>query len=193
MLENFDFNNLPKIVDLVFPLWGAPDSSDDFNLIDVGYIVRNNIYKAENSFQLRDSSGQFLSAVFLEEFSDNNQADLWMEEKSKNFSDYQKYQLNLVKEYLHYMDNKTLSLMQKDDIKLSLFVSTKKGSGKPLLDKVFEMLKNKGYKNIYLWTDSDCNYEWYFNHDYTLLNREIYKPFTRENRIFETFIFKKEL
>ena len=91
------------------------------------------------------------------------------------------------------MDNKCSDLMTDDDIKLVLFVSCHKGAGYPLLEKFKEMLKAHGYKNIYLWTDSDCNWNWYKRRGYELLKEEIYEPFSRKNEPYYYYVFRKSL
>lgn len=196
-LSRFDMKNLPQVVDVVLPLWAPPSDDEDFVRLDVEFIVRNNIYQPRLSFQLADKNrspdNELLSAAFFTLKDDANTARAWLEENSRDCSDSQKASLEMVKAYLEYMDKKALSFMNADDIKLSLYVSRKRGMGAALLEKLLPRLAAKGYKNLYLWTDSDCNWKWYVNHGYLLVSQEVYAPFSEPGRDYTTFVFKKPL
>ena len=196
-LSRFDIKNLPQVVDVVLPLWAPPSDDEDFVRLDVEFIVRNNIYQPRLSFQLADKKrspdNELLSAAFFTLKDDANTARAWLEENSRACSDSQKASLEMVKAYLEYMDKKELSFMNADDIKLSLYVSRKRGMGAALLEKLLPRLAAKGYKNLYLWTDSDCNWKWYVNHGYLLVSQEVYAPFSEPDRDYTTFVFKKPL
>ena len=196
-LSRFDMKNLPQVVDVVLPLWAPPSADEDFVRLDVEFIVRNNIYQPRLSFQLADKKrspdNELLSAAFFTLKDGANTARAWLEENSRACSDSQKASLEMVKAYLEYMDKKELSFMNADDIKLSLYVSRKRGMGAALLEKLLPRLAAKGYKNLYLWTDSDCNWKWYVNHGYLLVSQEVYAPFSGPGRDYTTFVFKKPL
>ena len=83
--------------------------------------------------------------------------------------------------------------MNDDDIKLSLFVSRKPGAGSLIFDRMSEKLRTEGWKNIYLWTDCDCNWKWYEKHKFTLVQKGTYEPFSSEHEDYKTFIFKRAL
>ena len=197
MLSRFDMKNLPQVVDVVLPLWAPPSDDEAFARLDVEFIVRNNIYQPRLSFQLADKmrspENELLSAAFFTLKDDANTARDWLSQNSRDCTDSQKASLEMVKAYLEYMDKKALSFMESDDIKLSLYVSRKRGMGAALLEKLLPRLAAKGYKNLYLWTDSDCNWKWYVNHGYLLVSQEVYAPFSGSGRDYTTFVFKKTL
>ena len=116
-----------------------------------------------------------MSAAFFTLKGDTNGARNWLDQKSRDCSPEQKRSLEMVKTYLEYMDKKALSFMNDDDIKLSLYVSRKRGAGAELLARVLPALKEKGYKNLYLWTDSDCNWNWYVKNGYELVSQFVFK------------------
>lgn len=196
-LSHFDMKNLPQVVDVVLPLWAPPSDDEDFVRLDVEFIVRNNIFQPRLSFQLADKKrspdNELLSAAFFTLKDGANTARDWLSQNSRACSDSQKASLEMVKAYLEYMDKKALSFMKSDDIKLSLYVSRKRGMGAALLEKILPRLAAKGYKNLYLWTDSDCNWKWYVNHGYLLVSQEVYAPFSGPGRDYTTFVFKKPL
>lgn len=196
-LSRFDMKNLPQVVDVVLPLWAPPSDDEAFARLDVEFIVRNNIYQPRLSFQLADKKrspdNELLSAAFFTLKDGANTARAWLSQNSRACSDSQKASLEMVKAYLEYMDKKELSFMNADDIKLSLYVSRKRGMGAALLEKLLPRLAAKGYKNLYLWTDCDCNWKWYVNHGYLLVSQEVYAPFSGPGRDYTTFVFKKPL
>ena len=201
-LEHFNFKNLPLIVDVVFPLWSPPVGDDDFKRFNVEYIVRNNIAENEYRFQLvkeseKDAASKnhddFLSAAFFARKGDKSKAHEWFEKESARFSDDLKSASGMSRTYLTLMDKRTLSFMNDDDIKLSLFVSRKPGAGSLIFDRMCEKLRTEGWKNIYLWTDCDCNWKWYEKHGFTLVQKGTYEPFSSEHEDYKTFIFKRAL
>ena len=97
------------------------------------------------------------------------------------------------REYIEEMDRKTFDMMNEDDIKLTLYVSRKRGCGSRLLNDLCGQFKQKGYKKLYLWTDCECDWEWYTEHGYELVEQGVYKPFSSENEDYRTFVFRKEL
>ena len=63
------------------------------------------------------------------------------------------------RDYIEEMDKKTFDMMNDDDIKMTIYVSRKHGYGSKLLNELCEQLKDQGYKNLYLWTDCECDWE----------------------------------
>lgn len=57
--------------------------------------------------------------------------------------------------------NEVKSVMSEDDLMMGLFISTQKGGGKMLLSKLVESACKNGVKNIYLWTDTTCDFDYY--------------------------------
>ena len=96
-------------------------------------------------------------------------------------------------ELIEYMDEKTQTLMNEDDIQLTLYVSRKPGAGSRLLNELCVRLKKSGYKNLFLWTDIECNWEWYINHGYELVEEGTYEQFSSDDEDYKTFIFRKAL
>lgn len=192
ILTPFDMKNLPKLLAVVKDSWSMVEWEDNFKLFDVEFIVRNNIFQNKYALQLEDNK-EILAAAFAATKEDTNDAKLWLEKTCKNLSKKDKDSLALVAEYLDYMDKKTFSFMENDDIKLSLFISLKSGFGKNILSKLFKILKEDGFSSVYLWTDSDCNCQWYPKNNFTLVSEEIYSQFSTDTQEFRTFIYKKKL
>ena len=194
-LEPFKIENLPLVVDVVAPLWFPPVGNDEFKRFNVEYIVRNNICENDYRFQLVDENAQneIFSAAFFARKGDFSIVEKWFSHESQRFPKEWLAASAMSKAYLTMMDKRTLEIMNDDDIKLSLFVSRKPGAGSQILEKSCEKLRAQGWKNLYLWTDCDCNWQWYIKHGFTLVQEDIYEPFSSEHEDYKTWIFKKKL
>ena len=194
-LESFKMQNLPLVVDVVEPLWFPPVGDKEFKRFNVEYIVRNNICENDYRFQLVDTEqkNDILSAAFFARKGDYSIVEEWFSRESQRFPDEWKKASGMSKTYLTMMDERTLALMNDDDIKLSLFVSRKPGAGSQILELTCEQLKSEGWKNLYLWTDCDCNWEWYIKHGFTLVQEDTYEPFSSKDNNYKTYIFKRKL
>lgn len=190
--EPFDAANLRQVVDVVKPLWTAPGWSDGFRRLYAEFIVRNNIFDNGLSVQITED-GEFLSAAFAARKDDRSSAGLWLSELSPGVGAEERESLGMAARYLELMDGKTHSLMGECDIRLSLFVSRKSGSGKIALDELVKTLRRSGYRDMLLWTDCDCNWEWYPRHGFSLVAEEAYRPFSERGEKYMTYIFRKSL
>lgn len=192
-LAPFSMQHLPLIVDVVVPLWSPPVGDAEFKRFNVEYIVRNNIAENDYRFELTDADGTLLAAAFLARKGDESRVDEWFARESQRFPEELLAASGMSRTYLSLMDERTLSLMTGDDIKLSLFVSRKAGAGSLILDRICGRLRAEGWKKLYLWTDCDCNWQWYGKHGFTLVQEDRYGPFSSEHEDYKTYIFTKDL
>ncbi|MCR5217045.1 hypothetical protein [Treponema sp.] len=187
-------NNFLSLTERVFPLWQPPVGDNNFKKVYVEYVIRNNIFKNNLQFELVDSAkNEFCAAAFFAGLGEHSLAEDWYDCAFKDFSLELKVAAAMCRTYLNYMDEKTFSLMGKDDVKLALFISLKPGSGSILLDSICNDFKAKGRKNIFLWTDCECDWQWYLKHGFELVEEDVYKAYSTEDRKYKTYIFKKEL
>lgn len=198
-ISPFEMKNIPFILDVVVPLWSPPTGDEAFKRFNVEYIVRNNIFENDFRYELLESQSDeeskeaFCAAAFFARKGDVCKVHEWYEKESKNFPPELKRASEMSRTYLELMDRKTFNMMKDDDIKLSLYVSRKTGCGSILLNEICRQMKEKGFKNLYLWTDVECNWEWYVKHGYELVEKEIYQPFSSEDEDYWTYIFRKTL
>ena len=194
----FEMNNIPHILEVVVPLWSPPVGDADFKRFNVEYIVRNNIFENDLRFELLDftdkeAEGEFCSCAFFTRKGEICKALEWYEVESKKFPKELSIASEMSRTYIEYMDKKTQDFMNEDDIQLTLYVSRKPGAGSRLLNELCSRLKTSGYKNLYLWTDIDCNWEWYIKNGYELVQQDSYEPFSEEHEDYKTFVFRKAL
>ena len=91
------------------------------------------------------------------------------------------------------MDEKTFSFMNADDVKLCLFISLEKGWGTTILREAQKYFVEAGFKNLYLWTDGECNVDWYFKNGFELVLEEEYSEFSLPEKPYLTYVFRKKL
>lgn len=217
-VEPFDPKYIPELVRWVSPLWSMMDwdagmsmmdwdvgmSMMDFDTnmsnkikgrkldLDVEFIVRHNIFYNEFAFQLVQEK-ELQAVAFAARKEEENDALQWLEENRGHLSAKEAESLQRVVVYLEQMDAKTCSFMEKDDIRLTLFASSQRGCGNLILRQLETELRRAGFKFMYLWTDSDCNHQWYPNHGFTLVEAEGNETFSTPDKNFMTYIFKKKL
>lgn len=199
-IEPFDSKYIPEIVDWVTPLWSMMDfdtevsekSANKKQDLDVEFIVRHNIFYNEFALQLVQEK-KLQAVAFAARKEEKNNALQWLEANNQNLSAKEAESLQRVVEYLEHMDAKTCSVMEKDDIRLTLFASSQPGCGRLILEELEGRLRAAGFASLYLWTDSDCTHQWYPRHGFELVEMARNEAFSTPQRDFLTYIFRKEL
>ncbi len=194
----FEMKNIPLVLDVVTPLWCPHLGDETFKRFNVEYIMRNNLFDNDLHYELLESNEQtgkeeFCAMAFFARKGDVCRAQEWFDVESKKFPADWLRASQMSRIYIELMDQKTFAMMKDDDIKLTLYVSRKKGSGSKLLNELCRRFKGQGYKNLYLWTDCECTWEWYTDHGYELVDKDVYEPFSSEDEDYMTYIFKKAL
>ena len=192
-IQPFEIKNIPLIVDVVLPMWSSPKDAMDFRRFYVEHIIRNNYFENDLHFQLMEDESNFCAMAFFARKTDVCKADEWFASASKQFSEKHLFYTKVSQNYIEQMDEKTRAFMNDDDSQLTLYVSRKKGCGSKLLNELCEKLKAQGWKNLYLWTDCECNWQWYTDHGYELLSTDVYKLFSSDDEDYLTSIFRKKL
>ncbi|MCQ2575794.1 MAG: hypothetical protein MJ162_03550 [Treponema sp.] len=192
MLEQFDFNKISSLVDRVEDMWTPPEAEESFRRIYAEAIIRCDMHFNNMQFQLTENN-ELMAIACASRKGDEISAEEWWNGTYKNLSPQQQSSFNLCRDYLSMMDKKVYKFMKDDDVKLDLFISTKKGWGKKILDEAILYFKQLGFKNLFLWTDCECNVDWYFSHGYELIDEDVYEPFSTESEEYKMFIFKKKL
>lgn len=198
MLKAFEIKYMDSLVDRVLPLWKVDGESLKFNRLYVEMIIRTNMHLNELQFEMTD--GDLLKAIafsaekkdFLERESSlfSGETD-WFLHTLKLLSARQQDIFTNGRKYLLQMEENTFSLMKEGDIKLCLFVSLEKGWGQKILDETFALYRKLGFKRVFLWTDCECNVDWYFTNGFELVSQEEYPPFSKPESKYMTYIFKK--
>ena len=108
-------------------------------------------------------------------FKNNKNIEELVKNLDKKFSDYNFLNNN------HIYRETVLDLLKETKIKfeseISLFVVDssyrKEGIGKYLLNEALNYLKNNNIKNVFLSSDSECNYKYYLKSDFQILKEKM--------------------
>lgn len=212
-IQPFDMKNIPLMLEVVLPMWSPQEWDINFRRFYVEHIIRSNYFENDYHYQLVEkaedtglhenlhhelrstpTTGEFCAMAFFARKTDICKADEWLNLKAKKFPQALQRSTKLGKVYIELMDEKTRSFMKDDDIQLTLYISRKKGCGSKLLNELCDRLRTQGWKNLYLWTDCECDWQWYTDHGYELVSKDIYEPFTEQDgQDYLTYIFRKAL
>lgn len=191
-MEAFDFKYMPALVNRIKNLWSSPDAEENFRLIYAESVIRQDMHANNLQFQLTENN-QLMAIACASIKNEKNSAGEWWQEQYKKLTPQQQISFNMCRDYLSMMDKKAYALMTEKDIKLDMFISVQKGWGKKLLEKAIAHYKKSGFENLFLWTDCECNVDWYFYNNYELVNQDVYEPFSHGDDEYKTYIFKKSL
>lgn len=196
MLEQFEEQNMPLLVERVLPLWKVSGYDEAFNRLYVEMIIRTNMHENKMQFQMSGkndgSSGKLKAICFGAEINDTRSDDWY--KKTLEFLSYEERAIfENGRRYLLGMEEKTFSFMNADDVKLCLFISLEKGWGTKILREAQKYFVEAGFKNLYLWTDGECNVDWYFKNGFELVLEEEYSEFSLPGKSYLTYVFRKKL
>lgn len=191
-LEQFDERNMDALIDRLLPLWNVQGQSNSFNRLFVEMIIRTNMHKNKMQFQITEND-ELCAIAFAAKKNDESLINSWYKDVESQLTESEKISMRLGLKYHLQMEEKTFAYMENGDVKLCLFTSIKKGKGKKIFELASSFFKEQDFKNIYLWTDSDCNVEWYFQNNFNLVLEEEYKPFSDVDKKYITYVFKKTL
>lgn len=196
MLEQFEETNIPLLVDRVMPLWKVRGMNDSFNRLYVEMIIRTNMHENGMQFQMSGknggSSGNLKAICFGAKLNDAR-SDEWYKKTLESLSYEERTVFENGRRYLLGMEEKTFSFMTEDDVKLCLFISLEKGWGTKILSGAQKYFVKAGFKKLYLWTDGECNVDWYFKNGFELVLEEEYSDFSRPGNPYMTYVFRKKL
>ena len=197
-IQPFDMKNIPLMLEVVVPMWSPATWDMAFRRFYVENIIRNNYFENDFHYQLMESgsdgTSQFCAMAFFARKNDICKAEEWLAQEAKRFPAERLRSTRLGKSYIELMDEKTRAFMKDDDIQLTLYISRKKGCGSKLLNELCDQLRARGWKNLYLWTDCECDWQWYIDHGYELVSKDVYEPFTEQDgEDYLTYIFRKAL
>ena len=190
IVRNFtdiDIEEASKITHLV---WGDLYSKESAELQKRIYDFTLEYYYLNKTFSFALDDDGLKGLVFASSKTDKNSSVENFKTEIQTLPDNDKITaLNLL-DYLENTGKEVKLVMNEYDLMMGLFISTQKGGGKMLLSKLVETAKENGIKNIYLWTDTACDYDYYQKNKFTLV-KEI------ENQVndkkINTLIFKKEI
>lgn len=192
IIRNFDQQDINPASQIAHLTWGNFYCDESFQLQKVIYDFMVTYYDLNRKLSFCAIEEDELKGFILSgEKHDKNNCYIKLQNQIKNLQNTndQKIALDLFA-YLETCGNEVKSLMNNNDIFIGLFVSIQKGCGKLLLEKLVQTCKLKGIKNIYLWTDTTCDYKYYQKNNFILVKNI---KNTVNNKNIETLIYKKTI
>lgn len=187
-IRNFTDNDISCASKIAHRVWGDLYTNESPELQNLIYEFTVYYYdlNREFSFSIRDEklNGFLLAAT---KYDKNNSKETYLEKLKTLDEKEQKIGRDLI-DYLETCGKAVKKHMNDDDIMLGLFISQEKGCGKILLSRLTEICREKNIKNIYLWTDTTCDHDYYDKNNFTLVNEV--ETFINGQTI-KTIIYKK--
>lgn len=190
IVRNFITDDIPHAIKIAHKVWGGIYTNETAALQNLIYeftVLYYNLNR-DYSFSIFDEklNGILLAAT---KHDQNNSSELYLEKLKSLDTKEQKIGKDLL-EYLNTCGKAVKAQMNDNDIMLGLFISQERGCGKALLAKLAETCKEKNIKNIYLWTDTTCDHEYYEKNNFTLV-QEVETRVNGQN--IRTIIYKKQV
>lgn len=189
-IRNFITDDIPYASKIAHRVWGDLYAKETQELQNLIYEFTVLYYDLNRNFSFsileEKLNGLVLAAA---KYDKNNSSKLFLEKLKSLDAKEQKIGKDLL-EYLNTCGKAVKAQMNDDDIMLGLFISQERGCGKALLAKLAETCKEKNIKNIYLWTDTTCDHDYYEKNNFTLV-QEVETVVNGQN--IRTIIYKKQV
>lgn len=190
IVRNFLNSDIEKASQITHTVWGNLYASESNDLQKLIYDFTLEYYYLNKNFSFALDDDGLCGLIFASSKTDENLVTDKYKNKISSFNEKdRKTALNLF-DYVENTGKEVKKVMNDDDLMMGLFISRKKGGGKILLSKLKESAIDNGIKNIYLWTDTTCDFDYYQKNNFTLV-----KEFECivNNKKINTLIFKKTL
>ena len=191
-IEPFSPENFDAVEKMVTAVWGDPVHLPEYDHAFCGHLTRYSYYDPELSFQIVDEE-EIQGVCLVSIPGETNEADAWLEDSAASLTDDERNDTYAHRAYLKSIDAITCRMMKPKDAKLSFLLSQKKGCGAVLLEHTMNVLSERGFENLYLWTDSSCNWEFYLKHGFELVHEEKSDLYSTLEEDFKFMVFRKSL
>lgn len=189
-VRNFTDTDIAHASKIAHRVWGELYTQETPELQDLIYEFMVHYYDLNREFSFSIFDEKLNGFLLAATKHNKNDSHIHYLEKLKLLNDKdQKIGKDLL-EYLNTCGKAVKEHMNDNDIMLGLFISQEKGCGKALLSKLAETCKEKNIKNIYLWTDTTCDHDYYDKNKFILVN-EVETLVNGQN--IRTIIYKKEI
>lgn len=190
IVENFADKDVEAASKIAHLVWGDLYIHESKKLQKLIYDFMVKYYDLNRKYSFALHNNDFKGFILTNtKFDKNDSVNLFKEEAKLLDAKEQKTAVELA-DYLEACGKEVKAVMQENDIMIGLFISCQKGGGKMLLSKLIETCRSSNIKNIYLWTDTTCDYDYYQKNKFTLV-KEIKSNINSKN--IDTLIFKKEV
>lgn len=187
-IRNFCDKDHEQAVQVVYNEWAHMfDEPENIKKTLYKFMISHYDLNRKYSFSVLnpDLKGFLLAALKSDENNSN-------ENLKKELDELSTKERKIGLEFLKYFEHNECMVkkhMQEDDIMLCLFMSNLKGCGKILLKELVKVCNENGIKNIFLWTDTSCNHDYYAKNGYQKLDTYSFLDI----HLHKTFVYKKSL
>ncbi|MCR5039574.1 MAG: GNAT family N-acetyltransferase [Bacteroidales bacterium] len=188
----FQPKRIDEVARMAAEVWGHEENRQAFTDAFCGHLARYSLYSSELALQMEDEIG--LQAIaFAWTPGDANKADRWLETHLDGLTPEEADSVRKNVGYLKRTDAQLQAKMEPGSAKLSFFISRKPGLGTPLLERLTAMLRERGYRWLYLWTDSSCNWQYYPRHNFEQIGQGPVPEFCTADNDYQYFLFRKRI
>lgn len=190
IVRNFLNSDIEKASQITNTVWGDLYAAESADLQKFIYDFTLEYYYLNKNFSFALDENGLCGLLFASLKTDKN---LVTDEYKNKISTFNKKDRKTILNLFDYVENtgkEVKKVMNDDDLMMGLFISTQKGGGKMLLSKLKETAINNGIKNIYLWTDTTCDFDYYQKNNFTLVKE--FECIVNNQKI-NTLIFKKPI
>ena len=190
IVRNFLNSDIEKASQITHTVWGDLYAYENVDLQKLIYDFTLEYYYLNKNFSFALDENGLCGLLFASLKTDKN---LVTDEYKNKISTFNKKGRKTILNLFDYVENtgkEVKKVMNDDDLMMGLFISTQKGGGKMLLSKLKETAINNGIKNIYLWTDTTCDFDYYQKNNFTLVKE--FECIVNNQKI-NTLIFKKPI
>ena len=189
-IEQFSTDHLDLVEKMVTDVWGYPEHRPEFDHAFCGHLARYNYYNPALSFQIRDEEG-IQGVCWACVPGETNDADAWVKSAVTGLTDEERQETYAHVDYLKSIDASVCEMMGPKDVKISFLITQKRGYGIVLLKHVMKVFSERGFENVYIWTDSSCNWQFYPNHGFELVHEERSDLYSTQEEDFKIMVFRK--
>ncbi len=190
IVRNFTDKDVEEASKISHLVWGDLYEKESCELQKLIYDFTLEYYYLNNTFSFALDENGLKGLVFASLKTNKNNSVENFKTKIKDLSDNDRIIARNLFDYVENSGREVKNAMDEDDLMMGLFISTQKGGGRMLLAKLIETAKERDIKNIYLWTDTTCDFDYYQKNKFTLV-KEIESYVNNTN--INTIIFKKEI
>lgn len=190
IVRNFKNSDIEEASQITHLVWGDLYAKESKKLQQIIYDFTLEYYYLNKNFSFALDENGLCGLLFASLKTDKN---LVTDEYKNKISTFNKKDRKTILNLFDYVENtgkEVKKVMNDDDLMMGLFISTQKGGGKMLLSKLKETAINNGIKNIYLWTDTTCDFDYYQKNNFTLVKE--FECIVNNQKI-NTLIFNKPL
>lgn len=156
------------------------------------YIIRSAFLNEDMAFKITENNALKASILAARKADTGNYKD-WLLQQYKSMNSKELQRAKDMHAYFANVTEIVHNYMQEQDIYLGLFISNKAGCGKILMQELLNYCQERGLENMYLWTDTSCDFEYYNKNNFTLVHTIQNEHLQNDYAQYVTFIYKKAI